>query len=384
MGFKNFSEIENAGILRNHHSWVKNHQENLCMKIGIPTEIKPLEGRVGLVPEACAELVKSGHDLFLQRGAGQASGYPDQAYSDLGVKLINSANEIYQASELVVKVKEPYGTEPEMLRAGQLLFCFLHLAADEALTQRLLTSGVIGIAFETVEEQGRLPILAPMSDIAGRLAVQNGTTLLHHQQGGKGLLLGGLPAAEPGHVVILGGGQAGGNAAELAAAMGARVTVFDRLRERMGELCRMGKNVTALYPYKDAVSDAVADADLLIGAVLIPGAKAPKVVDRSQISSMTPGSVVVDISVDQGGCIETTRPTSYENPTYQVDGVTHFCVTNMPGAVPRSASQALSASMMPYLHRLVGEDWQSDPQLWGAVNLAKGELVHPVLRNQYL
>ncbi|MEW8339935.1 MAG: alanine dehydrogenase [gamma proteobacterium symbiont of Stewartia floridana] len=354
------------------------------MKIGIPTEIKPLEGRVGLVPEACAELVKRGHQVLLQSGAGVASGYPDQGYAELGVTLVGSGAEIYQQADLVVKVKEPYGDEPEMLREGQLLFCFLHLAADESLTQRLLASRVTGIAFETVEEQGRLPILAPMSDIAGRLAVQNGTTLLHHQQGGKGLLLGGLPAAEPGHVVILGGGQAGGNAAELAAAMGARVTVFDRLRDRMGTLRRIGRNVTALYPYKDALSKAVADADLLIGAVLIPAAKAPKIIDRSQISSMSPGSVVVDISVDQGGCIETTRPTSYEDPTYEVDGVTHFCVTNMPGAVPRSASQALSASMMPYLYRLVGEDWQSDQQLWAAVNLAKGELVHPVLRDQYL
>jgi alanine dehydrogenase len=354
------------------------------MKIGIPTEIKPLEGRVGLVPEACAELIQKGHQLLLQSGAGVVSGYPDQAYRDLGVSLVEGAREIYQQSDLVVKVKEPYGDEPEMLQPGQLLFCFLHLAADELLTRRLLTSGVTGIAFETVEDQGRLPILAPMSDIAGRLAVQNGTILLHQPQGGKGLLLGGLPAAEPGHVVILGGGQAGGNAAQLAASMGARVTVFDRLRERMGELRQMGRNVTALYPYKDAVSEAVANADLLIGAVLIPGTKAPKVIDRSQISSMSPGSVVVDISVDQGGCIETTRPTTYEDPTYQVDEVTHFCVTNMPGAVPRSASQALSASMMPYLHRLVGEDWQNDQQMWGAVNLSKGKLVHPALCDQYL
>jgi alanine dehydrogenase len=271
-----------------------------------------------------------------------------------------------------------------MLQEGQLLFCFLHLAADESLTQCLLASKVTGIAFETVEEGGGLPILAPMSDIAGRLAVQHGTILLHHQQGGKGLLLGGLPAAEPGHVVILGGGQAGGSATELAAAMGARVTVFDRLRERMGRLRQLGKNVTALYPYRDAVSKAVASADLLIGAVLIPGARAPKIIDRQQIASMAPGSVVVDISVDQGGCIETTRPTTYEDPVYQVDGISHFCVTNMPGAVPRSASQALSASMMPYLNRLVTDDWRRDSQLMAAVNISHGELIHPVLRDQYL
>ncbi|MET0065552.1 MAG: alanine dehydrogenase [Candidatus Thiodiazotropha sp.] len=354
------------------------------MKIGIPTEIKPLEGRVGLVPDACAELVKRGHQVMLQQGAGLNSGYPDQRYQDLGVELAEDAQRIYTESDLVVKVKEPYGPEPELLREGQILFCFLHLAADQALTRRLLDSGVTGIAFETVEEGGALPILAPMSDIAGRLAVQNGATLLHRPRGGKGLLLGGLPAAERGHVVILGGGQAGGNAAALAAAMGARVTVFERFRERMGHLRDLGDNVTALYPYEEAVSQAVADADLLIGAVLIPGARAPHVVSRQQIESMAPGGVVVDISVDQGGCIETTRPTTYEDPVYEVSGISHFCVTNMPGAVPRSASQALSAAMMPYLLPLVSPDWSSHGALNRAVNLASGELVHPVLREQYL
>ncbi len=354
------------------------------MKIGIPTEIKPLEGRVGLVPDACAELIKHGHQVLLQQGAGLNSGYPDQSYSELGVQMIPDAQALYAESDLVVKVKEPYGGEPDLLREGQLLFCFLHLAADETLTRRLLNSGVTGIAFETVEEGGSLPILAPMSDIAGRLAVQNGATLLHRPRGGKGLLLGGLPAAERGHVVILGGGQAGGNAAALAAAMGARVTVFEKHRARMGRLRELGNNVTALYPYREAVSQAVADADLLIGAVLIPGARAPHVVTREQIESMAPGGVVVDISVDQGGCIETTRPTTYEDPVYRVSGISHFCVTNMPGAVPRSASQALSAAMMPYLLSLVSPDWRSNPILSRAVNLSAGELVHPVLREQYL
>lgn len=353
------------------------------MKIGIPKEIKPLEGRVGLVPEACGELVKAGHLVMLQQGAGSASGYRDQVYQEAGVRILPDAQSLYDQAELVVKVKEPYDNEPEMLKEDQLLFCFLHLAADEGLTHRLLKSGVTGIAFETVEDRGGLPILAPMSDIAGRIAVQNGTTLLHHQHGGRGLLLGGLPAAERGHVVVLGAGQAGGNAAQLAAAMGARVTVFDRLREKMGAMRDLGNNVTALYPYHDAISEAVASADLLIGAVLIPGTKAPHVISAQQISTMKAGSVVVDISVDQGGCIETTRPTTYEEPTYQVDGVTHFCVTNMPGAVPRSASQALSAAMIPYLKRLV-EDWQEDPCLKAALNLSKGELIYPALREQYL
>ncbi len=354
------------------------------MKIGIPKEIKPLEARVGLVPEACAELVTAGHEVILETGAGDLSGYPDSAYETRGVSVVPSAQAIYEASDLVVKVKEPYGDEPEMLRPGQLLFSFLHLAAEEELTSRLLASGSIAIAFETLSDRGSLPILAPMSDIAGRLSVQYGATLLHNPQGGKGLLLGGLPGAERGHVVILGGGQAGGNAARLAAAMGARVTVFDMQREKMLEMRALGDNVTALYPYQSALDEFVAQADLLIGAVLIPGTKAPHVVSRQQVESMSPGSVVVDISVDQGGCIETTRPTTYLDPSYQVSGVTHFTVTNMPGAVPRSASQSLSAALIPYLKRLTSPDWRSDDVLTAAVNLSEGEIVYPALREQYL
>lgn len=354
------------------------------MKIGIPKEIKPLEGRVGLVPEACGELARAGHKVLLETGAGEFSGYPDAIYRQAGVEIVADAQTVYADADLVIKVKEPYGPEPEMLREGQLLFCFLHLAADEGLTRRLLDSGVTGIAFETLFDQGGLPILAPMSDIAGRLAVQYGTTLLHRPEGGKGLLLGGLPGAERGHVVIIGGGQAGGNAARLAAAMGARVTVFDRQRERMLEMRGIGESVTALYPYAHSIEATVACADLLIGAVLIPGTRAPHVVSRSEIDSMAPGSVVVDISVDQGGCIETTRPTTYEDPIYKVGEITHFAVTNMPGAVPRSASQALSAALIPYLRQLTAPDWRDDLRLSGAVNLANGELVYPALREQYL
>ena len=354
------------------------------MKVGIPKEIKPLEGRVGLVPEACRDLLTAGHSVMLETGAGLLSGYTDNQYRAVGVEILADAASVYAGSDLIIKVKEPYGPEPEMLRQGQLLFCFLHLAAEEDLTRRLLDSGVTAIAFETLTDQGGLPILAPMSDIAGRLAVQYGATLLHRPEGGKGLLLGGLPGAERGHVVIIGGGQAGGNAARLAAAMGARVTVFDRQRVRMLEMRAIGENVTALYPYEHSIEAAVAEADLLIGAVLIPGARAPHVVTRSQIESMGAGSVVVDISVDQGGCIETTRPTTYENPTYKVEDVTHFAVTNMPGAVPRSASQALSAALIPYLTRLTAPDWRDDSRLNGAVNLSAGELIYPALREQYL
>jgi alanine dehydrogenase len=354
------------------------------MKIGIPKEIKPLEARVGLVPEACAELVTAGHEVMLETGAGDLSGYPNAAFQALGVSIVPSAQAIYERSDLVVKVKEPYGDEPEMLRPGQLLFSFLHLAAEEGLTRRLQASGATAIAFETLSDRGSLPILAPMSDIAGRLSVQYGTTLLHNPQGGKGLLLGGLPGAERGHVVILGAGQAGGNAARLAAAMGARVTVFDMQREKMLEMRALGDNVTALYPYQSLLDEFVAQADLLIGAVLVPGTKAPHVVSRQQVESMSRGSVVVDISVDQGGCIETTRPTTYADPSYQVNGVTHFNVTNMPGAVPRSASQSLSAALIPYLKRLTSPDWRSDAILTTAINLSEGEIVYPALREQYL
>jgi alanine dehydrogenase len=322
--------------------------------------------------------------VLLERDAGLLSGFADEEYQSTGVELVDDAATVYGETDLVIKVKEPYGPEPEMLRKGQLLFCFLHLAADTELTRRLLASGVTGIAFETLSDRGGLPILAPMSDIAGRLSVQYGTTLLHRPGGGKGLLLGGLPAAERGHVVIIGAGQAGGNAARLAAAMGAQVTVFDRQRERMLEMREIGPNVTALYPYAHSIEQAVLSADLLIGAVLVPGIRAPHLVSRRQIEAMQAGSVVVDISVDQGGCVETTRPTTYEAPTYEVGGVTHFAVTNMPGAVPRSASQALSAAIVPYLKPLTNGDWREDPRLEAAVNLAAGELVYPALREQYL
>jgi alanine dehydrogenase len=353
------------------------------MRIGIPKEIKPLEGRVGLVPDACAEFVKAGHRVLLETDAGLASGYEDEDYQRLGVEILPDAAAIYEQSDLVVKVKEPYGDEPEMLRAGQLLFCFLHLAANPELTTRLLASEVTGIAFETLADQGGLPILAPMSDIAGRLSVMIGANLLHRPAGGKGLLLGGLPAAERGRVVVIGGGQAGGNAARTAAALGAQVTVFERKRERMSLLRELGGNVTALYPYHESLASAVAAADLLVGAVLIPGAEAPKLVSRELVSRMQQGSVIVDISVDQGGCVETIRPTDYREPTYREEGVIHFGVTNMPGAVPRSASQALSAAMIPYLWELMAENWRENPLLAAAVNLSGGELVYPALRNQY-
>lgn len=347
------------------------------MQIGIPREVKTLEGRVGLVPAAVAELVKQGHTLRLEQGAGLASGYTDEEYRAVGAAIVPTASELYGASTLIIKVKEPQPAELELLRADHLLFCYLHLAAEPALMKALLEIGLTAVAFETVTEGHALPLLAPMSDIAGRLAAQNGAQLLQRPAGGKGLLLGGLPAAERGHVVVLGGGVVGGNATAMAAAMGARVTVFDRNRDKLAALRGLGANVTGLYPYADAIDKAVRDADLLIGAVLIPGAKAPHLVSAGQVAGMEPGSVIVDVAVDQGGCIETTRPTSWAEPTYIQDGVVHFGVTNMPGAVPRSASQALSAALIPYAIRLAADEWNDS--LRAGVNVEAGRVVHPAL-----
>jgi alanine dehydrogenase len=350
------------------------------MRIGVPREIKPLEARVSLIPEACGDLVRLGHGVLVQAGAGLGSGFSDDAYAVAGATVVGDAAAVYEQADLVVKVKEPWGSELNLLRRDQLLFSFLHLAANPPLTERLAVIGVTAIGFETVSDRGRLPILAPMSDIAGRLAVQIGTTLLQSPQGGKGLLLGGLPAAERGSVVVLGAGNAGAAAVRAAAGMGAWVTAFDRDVEKLAAMRRTGPNVTTLYPHADSLARAVERADLLIGAVLVPGARTPRVIAEEQIAGMECGSVVVDISVDQGGCIETTRPTTYDAPTYKVHEVVHFAVTNMPGAVPRSASRALCASLFPWVVRLASPEWRSDAVLSAAVNVSGGAVVHPAIK----
>ncbi len=350
------------------------------MRIGVPKEVKPLEGRVALVPEACGDLVRQGHEVLVERGAGVASGFEDGDYANRGVEVVADAATLYRRAGLIVKVKEPWGEEVGLLRRHHLLFCFLHLAANVDLMRRLCDIGLTAIAFETVADATGLPILAPMSDIAGRIAVQVGTHLLHRPEGGKGLLLGGIPGVGRGRVVVLGAGQVGGNAARLAAGAGAEVIVFDRARPRLEAMRAVGANVTALYPYNDRIGEEVARADLLIGAVLMPGARTPHLVSREQVAEMERGSVIVDVSVDQGGCIETTRPTTYEAPTFVESGVIHFSVTNMPGAVPRSASRALCAALMPWLGRLTGPDWRKDPALQAAVNVADGDVIHPALK----
>ncbi|MFO1506113.1 MAG: alanine dehydrogenase [Lysobacterales bacterium] len=352
------------------------------MRIGIPSETKTLEGRVALVPAACADLVRHGHEVHIQSGAGVRSGFADDEYARVGVTVEPSARKLYEAGELIVKVKEPIAGDLKLLRKDHLLFCYLHLAAEPALTKRLLDIGLTGVAFESVQEKdGSLPLLAPMSIIAGRIAVQIGTHLLHQPAGGKGKLLGGLPSTDRGKVVVLGAGAAGGNSAALAAAGGANVVVFDKRPDRLAHMMALGSNVTALYPYVEYVAREVRDADLVIGAVLIPSAKAPHVVTRAMVKSMAPGSVLVDISIDQGGCFETSRPTTYKNPTYLVDGVTHFCVTNMPGAVPQTSSQAISAAILPYVQVLSsGSGWKQNEALKIGINVAGGKIVHPALK----
>lgn len=350
------------------------------MRIGIPREIKPKEGRVAMVPAAVAVLVKDGHEVFIEHLAGTGAGYTDEDFVRIGAKIAPDAASLYGQAELVVKVKEPIDPELDLLRRDHLLFSYLHLAAAGSLMRRLLDIGLTGVAFETVQDSaGRLPLLAPMSDIAGRLASQIGATLLHYPNG-RGVLLGGLPAASRGRVAVLGAGVAGGSAVEVAAGMGAEVVVFDHKRDRLEAMRRFGHNVTALPPFPELIAQEVARADLLIGAVLIPGARAERLVTADMVRTMQPGSAIVDISIDQGGCIETIHPTTYEAPTYLWENVVHFGVTNMPGAVPRSSSQALSAALLPYVRSIARPDWRGNPDLAMGINVDRGKVIHPALQ----
>ncbi len=356
------------------------------MRIGVPKETKTLEGRVALVPAAAGDLVKRGHEVWLEKDAGIKSGFKDEQYTRLGVNIAPDAAALYEKGELIVKVKEPIEGDLAHLRKDHLLFCYLHLAAEPALTRHLLDIGLSGVAFETVElPNGDLPLLAPMSVIAGRIATQVGTTLLHQPQGGKGKLLGGLPATERGKVVVFGAGMAGGAAATLAAAAGANVTVFEMRQDRMDEMMRLGHNVTTLYPYHDVVMREIANADLVVGAVLVTGARAPHVLTREMLKGMEDGSVLADISIDQGGCFETSRPTTWKDPTYVEEGVTHFCVTNMPGAVPQTSSQAICAAILPWVDRMAANpNWRDNPALQRGINVEAGKLVHPALLDMKL
>jgi len=349
------------------------------MRIGVPTEIKAKEGRVALIPAACGELVQAGHTVFVQRGAGVNSGFSDDSYRTLGVQIAENAEALYRSAELIVKVKEPVAGDLQWLSKNHLLFCFLHLAPNPPLTQKLCDIGLTAIAFETVEENGRLPLLAPMSEIAGRVAVQVGAHLLHASVGGKGILLGGVAGTERGKVVVLGAGVSGMRAAETAAMLGAHVTVYDKYAEPLHRVCQLSPLITGKFAYADAIAADVKEADLVIGAVLVPGARAPKLVSEAMVKSMQAGSVIVDIAIDQGGCVETMHATTYVEPTFILHDVIHMGVTNMPGAVPRTSSQALCGAILPYVQRLASGKWQNDVALVKGINVKDGKVVHPAL-----
>ena len=350
------------------------------MRIGIPIETKTLEGRVGLTPDACELLIRDGHQLLIEHNAGLLSGYDDASYARIGATLVNRET-LFGDAQLIIKVKEPQAEELPLLKPGHLLFCFLHLAALPELQHSLLDIGCTAIGFETVVQDQQLPILAPMSEIAGRLAIQYGTSLLHHPAGGPGIMLGGIGGADRGKVLVIGAGNAGGAAALLAAQVGAQVKVMDINANRLRQFHQQAANISSEYPYPESILQQLETTDLLIGAVLIPGERAPKIITKQMIEAMQPGSVFIDIAVDQGGCSETTRPTSYAAPTFQHASVTHFCVNNMPGAVPRTASQALSSTIIPFARQLATDGWRNNSALVNAVNLERGKIKLAALLN---
>jgi alanine dehydrogenase len=355
------------------------------MRIGVPKEIKTHEYRVGLTPGAVRELVHHGHRVTVERSAGLGIGCADSAYAEAGADLADDAADLFAAADLVVKVKEPQPAEFSLLRDGQVLFTYLHLAPDPVQAQALLARGVTAIAYETVTDaRGGLPLLAPMSEVAGRMSIQVGAHCLEKEQGGAGILLGGVPGVRPGHVAVLGGGVVGSNAARMAVGLGARVTVIDRSLPRLAQLDEMfaGRIETACATL-DAVEQAVADADLVVGAVLVPGAAAPRLVSRALVAAMRPGSVLVDVAIDQGGCFETSRPTSHAHPTFVEEGVVHYCVTNMPGAVARTSALALGHATLPFVLALADKGWgralADDPHLRAGLNTHAGKITHPAV-----
>ncbi|HLO52591.1 MAG TPA: alanine dehydrogenase [Kamptonema sp.] len=357
------------------------------MEIGVPKEIKDREFRVGLSPMSVRVCSENGHTVFVETGAGDGAGFTDAEYVHAGAKIISSSQDAWNR-ELVVKVKEPLSAEYPLMQKGQLLFTYLHLAADRKLTEHLIASGVQAIAYETVELPDRkLPLLTPMSIIAGRLAVQFGARFLEIQQGGRGVLLGGVPGVKPGQVTILGGGIVGTEAARIAVGLGAKVQILDVNVERLAYLETIfGSRVEYLYSSSSQIEAVVPDTDLLIGAVLILGRRAPILVSRSLVSQMHPRSVIVDVAVDQGGCVETLRATSHTNPTYVEEGVVHYGVPNMPGAVPWTATQALNNSTLPYVVQLANYGMKAlemNPALAKGLNVQDGRLVHPAVREVF-
>jgi alanine dehydrogenase len=353
-----------------------------AMKIGCPKEIKPQEYRVGLTPNAAREAVAHGHKVLVEAGAGLGAGFSDADYVAAGAEMLPGAEEVFAAADLIVKVKEPQAVERKRLREGQVLFTYLHLAPDPDQTRDLMASGVTAIAYETVtDDRGGLPLLAPMSEVAGRLAPQVGAWSLQKANGGRGVLLGGVPGVAPASVVVLGGGVVGTHAAKVAAGMGADVTVLDRSLPRLRYLDDLfGRDFKAVYSTAGNVAEMIAEADMVIGAVLIPGAAAPKLITRAQLATMKPGAVLVDVAIDQGGCFETSRATTHQDPIYEVDGILHYCVANMPGAVARTSTLALGNATLPFLLALADKGWRQacadDRHLLAGLNVHAGQLTY--------
>lgn len=357
------------------------------MDIGIPKEIKNKEFRVGLTPRAIKNFTDAGHRVQVEKDAGRAIGFTDEMYIKRGAQIVPTAKEVYQ-NEMIIKVKEPLSSEFPLLHKDQILFCYLHLAPDPEQTKNLLEQKVIGIAFETITDDfGRLPLLVPMSEVAGRISVQVGATALQLNNGGKGMLLGGIPGVRQGRVVVIGGGIVGTEAMRMALGLGADVTILDTNLNRLRQLDEMyAPALKTLYSSKAAVEEIIKTADLVIGAVLIPGAKAPKLISKDMLKLMEPGSVLVDVAIDQGGCFETSKATTHDNPTYMVDGIVHYCVANMPGACARTSTQGLTNAILPYALKLANKGWKGalkdDPHLRMGLNVCQGKVTNePVARD---
>jgi alanine dehydrogenase len=357
--------------------------------IGVPKEIKDNEFRVGLTPAGTAVLIQEGHEVYVQKNAGVGSGLPDELYVQAGAKIMDSAAGIFDASEMIIKVKEPQPVEVSMMKEGQILFTYLHLAPAPDLTRQLLDKRISGIAYETIQlDDGSLPLLRPMSEVAGRLSVQIGSYYLQKDRGGSGVLLGGVPGVKPGRVTIVGAGIVGMNALKIAVGLGAQVSVFDISPARLAYLDDLyGGRITTIVSNADAIAEEVALSDLLIGAVLITGAKAPRIVNRAMLSKMRPNSVAVDVSVDQGGCFESTKPTTHSHPTYFDSGVLHYCVSNIPGAVSRTSTFALTNVTLPYARKLANQGLRKalkeDPALAKGLNVHAGEITQKAVAEAF-
>ena len=359
------------------------------MIIGIPKEIKNNENRVALTPAGAKELVKRGHTVYVQHTAGENSGFPDSAYVEAGAQILPSISDVYQIAEMIVKVKEPIAAEYSLVRKGQLVFTYFHFASDEKLTLAMMDSGSICLAYETVENpDGTLPLLIPMSEVAGRMSIQEGARFLEKPQGGKGILLGGVPGEKPARVLVLGGGIVGHSAALMAAGLGADVTIADISLPRLRYLEQiMPANVKTLYSSTHNIEAELPYTDLVIGAVLIPGAKAPHLITKDMLQRMKPGSVLVDVAIDQGGCFETSHPTTHADPVYTVDDIVHYCVANIPGAVPQTSTLALTNATLPYVLELADKGWKEackeDKSLYPGLNIIEGKIVYPAVAEAF-